>query len=667
EADIVRVIESPAKATGLFIEQGLSTIIARDVVGTSTPLPLLQFTLSALFERRAQDRMTFSAYQDIGGVNGALVNHAEAIVSAMSLKEQTLTQRLLFRLIDLPDNGRPVRRRVIQPTLLSAFVEERADIERILDRLYRGRLVTYDNDPQTRLPTVEIVHEALLQEWHRLGEWIEAARETLQTHRRLQIAVGEWETGNQHESFLASGTRLAQLEMLSRSPYIRLTSDEQRYLDASVRLRQRARQRRQMVIATLAGALVIALLLMGVALVQREEAIEQRNRADEAAAIARSRELAASAQAQLLTSPHEALSASLLAFDSADTQEARNALLLSITRYPFVQHYHDTGQPITAMTANGDQIAYAHADGTVIIDGQTQTTSHEGRVYDIARRSDTVITAGADGIALVWQGNDIPTELIHTAPVWSVALHPSEPLAVSGDADGNLTLWDLVSGDPIRTWSNTHTDIIHGVTFSPDGATFASAGADQRLFIWSTDESAPLQRLEGHTNWVLAATYSPNGQVVASAGVTGIVRFWDVNTGAQVFQVDTAHSGWVRDIAFDETGRRLVTASQDGTLIVWDTVNNQHLYTPLTAHAEAIWDVAWDGEALISGSEDGLMITWNLSRPNPLILQENFIAGEVISGHASSDGTLVLLSQVESDTALTLMNGITGDIRQSWP
>ena len=54
-----------------------------------------------------------------------------------------------------------------------------------LDAFGRHRLLTFDRDPATREPTVEIAHEALLAAWERLRAWIDEARRTPRQERAL--------------------------------------------------------------------------------------------------------------------------------------------------------------------------------------------------------------------------------------------------------------------------------------------------------------------------------------------------------------------------------------------------------------------------------------------------------------------------------------------------
>src|SRR2546423_1630794 len=100
-----------------------------------------------------------------------------------------------------------------------------------------ARLLTFDHDPASREPTVEVAHEALLREWPRLGEWLAASRERLLVQRRMMFSAAEWQHSGRESSFLATGARLAQFAELAQNAdggaALALTAGEQADIAAS--------------------------------------------------------------------------------------------------------------------------------------------------------------------------------------------------------------------------------------------------------------------------------------------------------------------------------------------------------------------------------------------------------------------------------------------------
>ena len=70
-------------------------------------------------------------------------------------------------------------------------------------------LLTFDRDPITRAPTVEIAHEALITAWPKFRAWIEEDRDALRMRRDVEMASTHWNDSGRDDSDLFRGVRLA--------------------------------------------------------------------------------------------------------------------------------------------------------------------------------------------------------------------------------------------------------------------------------------------------------------------------------------------------------------------------------------------------------------------------------------------------------------------------
>ena len=77
-----------------------------------------------------------------------------------------------------------------------------------MDAYGRYRLLTFDHDPATREPTVEVAHEALLREWNRLRLWLDESRDDVRLQRTLAAFAAEWKENEEDDGFLLRGSRL---------------------------------------------------------------------------------------------------------------------------------------------------------------------------------------------------------------------------------------------------------------------------------------------------------------------------------------------------------------------------------------------------------------------------------------------------------------------------
>ena len=139
---------------------------------------------------------------------------------------------MFLRLVTVSDDRGDTRRRV-RRTELEQLGISADDLQAVLDEYGRHRLLTFDRDPTSRTPTVEVAHESLLTEWERFAGWVDDARNDLLTRRRLESAAHDWMSSGSDPSFLYGGGRLEVVESWAAGSGFELTDDEQRFLATS--------------------------------------------------------------------------------------------------------------------------------------------------------------------------------------------------------------------------------------------------------------------------------------------------------------------------------------------------------------------------------------------------------------------------------------------------
>jgi hypothetical protein len=224
--EIQQAIQGPADRVGAVLEKGLVPTITADVVDQPGTLPLLQYALTELFERREGRMMTNQAYQAIGGVLGALGRRAEEVYTALEAGDKEVARQLFLRLVTLGEGAEDTRRRVLRADLESLFGDHGSTADQVIDAFGAAHLLSFDRDPTTRGPTVEVAHEALLREWRRLREWLDESRADIRMQIVLSNATSEWLQGNRDPSFLLRGSRLSQFEDWAKTTTLALTTDE---------------------------------------------------------------------------------------------------------------------------------------------------------------------------------------------------------------------------------------------------------------------------------------------------------------------------------------------------------------------------------------------------------------------------------------------------------
>lgn len=233
--EIERAIVGPARRIGLGFEPGLVAAILAEVGSQAGALPLLQFALTELFQRRRGRELTLAAFREIGGIRGALVNRADATHAALGPAAQRAARQMFLRLTHLGEGSEDTRRRVAIDEIdaLGGDDEGRIAVVAARDAFVGARLLTVDRDAGSGAATIEVAHEALLRGWSQLREWLQSSRADLRLQRQLADASRQWEAAGRDPSFLATGGRLAQFRLLPDQGLVALTAREAAFLVAS--------------------------------------------------------------------------------------------------------------------------------------------------------------------------------------------------------------------------------------------------------------------------------------------------------------------------------------------------------------------------------------------------------------------------------------------------
>ena len=307
--ELERSVTEPAERAGLRLEPGLVTRIVAEMSEQPGSLPLLQYALSELWERRDGSRLSLAGYDASGGIAGAVSRRAEHLVMQLDDDGQEHARQIFLRLVE-PGEGTPDTARKVRLSELEAMSTDAVTMNEVTESFARYRLLLLDRDPDTREPTVELAHEALLRAWPRLQQWVDDARDDLRNQRRLATAAAQWMEGGRDPSFLLTGSRLEQTEVWTSSTGLMVGAEIREYLAASVAERQRqaadeerrvereaALERRALVrLRALVVVLGVGALLAGTLSLY---ALGQGDRAEREARNARSRELASAALANL--------------------------------------------------------------------------------------------------------------------------------------------------------------------------------------------------------------------------------------------------------------------------------------------------------------------------------------------------------------------------------
>ncbi len=658
-------IEKPAEVQGAAFESGLVERILEDVGSEPGNLPLLEFALTLLWEKAQSGWLTHRAYEHIGEVKGALARYADQVYNGMEKDEQEVAQRVFLQLIQ-PGEGTEDTRRVATRAEVGetnwSLVQYLADKRLVVT----GRSASGEE-------TAEVVHEALIVNWERLQEWIEADRAFRTWQEHLRSAIRQWEASGEDEGALLRGAPLAEAEAWLETHTGELSGKEvgfvkasialreqhvaereamqQRELDAAQQLASSERQRRRVALAlvgVLSFAMLIALILTAYSLSQQSAALK-----------AYSTSLAANAQQALDdgdTSTALALAQAATAINQPSLQAQRVLLDAAYStgarkRFEISQLFPGEASPASAIAVgrDGKTALVGLESGTIIVwdleSGEeiSRLQSHSAKVNDIEIAPDGMVAVSVsdDDQAIVW---DIPSgrELRHleghSGLIRAVDISQDGRYAVTGgfsglgwEHPGELILWELATGEEIHRFLGHVAGLVAAEFCLDDQAILASSG-DTELFssvgvsdsqktetllrdmlLWDVKNGEIVHSFENMEHEAFTLDVSPDGsQVLVGSYYAGLISVFDLNTGARLATLE-GHEDAVRSVAFGTDGRTALSGSEDGTLILWDLMDNAPI-ARLAVHSGEVLDIALmpGGRAALSSALDGSLILWDL-------------------------------------------------------
>jgi Caspase domain/Pentapeptide repeats (8 copies) len=258
--NLEEAIEKPSIIQGYNLQPGLLDLILRDVANEDNCLPLLEFTLTELWEKRGRVKheLTIDEYKALGGLAGALDRHAEEIYQDLAARGQgEWVQRVMLRLVRTGEGIRDTRQRRSQAELLVMGTDAatREKIQKTIDRLVDGRLLTIDrvNDENV----IDLSHEALMQGWKRFVKWRERDRDLRRLVDKIEEARREWQVQKQQRKYLLEGRLLGDAKRLLKDRSDSLLGDVRSFVIKS--WDHQKRRRLQSV-----GWLIIPILVLGI-------------------------------------------------------------------------------------------------------------------------------------------------------------------------------------------------------------------------------------------------------------------------------------------------------------------------------------------------------------------------------------------------------------------
>jgi WD40 repeat protein len=662
-----RALVEPGRKRGYrFEDEALVNEMVDCVEGARAALPLLAFAVSRLWELRDREQkvLTRAAYQQIGGVAGALAQHAEATLDRIGSMHQDLV-RELFRNLVTAHGTRAVMDR---DELLSA-IPDRAAALHVLEQLVAARLLTsYQVEGKQGEPgghRVEIVHESLLRAWPRLVRWQMQDEHGAHLRDQLRQAAHLWDEKGRTADLLWTGMAFEEYALWRQRYPGSLTALEEDFARAmAARVQRRKRLQRAAVAAVMIVLSVVALAIG----VSRQQAAAARDSATLEARRAEASKLLALAELRFSEDPTEAALLAGVSLEQADTAEARDFLMKALWDAPLAfELVADQSVRVPAFSPDGRWLAAAghlpaasvwseDGRGPIVLPGLE--TTPRGSNVALWASNDMLVTGLFGEIASrvhVWSLPD--SERLRTIEfdrpgTWQVGpgcLLMQTPGGESGlRRDLLLRSWQLPDGEAVILGNVDRAKLGSTRTFfEPDGRALLYA-KDRDVFARALPVSTAADRRFDRLGAPLREHYSDLNRIVLG-DESGEFRIWRYGRadGPDLRVIQRRGPPGTRMLP-DPSGRWMIgDAFVDHEVRLWDPgawaeAGPLHLRrsaswygADVTAHPSGDWVVA-------STSRFTRLTFWPLGRPYARIVEGYSALGRPVA--FSPDGNWVATS-----------------------
>gem|GEM_PF-679748 len=566
-AEMRAAIVEPARRVGLTLEDGLAERMLAEVEGEPGALPVLSYTLDLLWQRRQNGRLTSAAYEELGGVVGALHRKADALLGSFDEAERTQARRLLVQLVGIrADGALDTRRRVEIQNMLPASEEAQLRFGAVLDAFVDARLLV--RGEEGGVSTVEVAHEALIRKWDRLRDWVLEDKDKLQELQELKV----WSDQCQEYRTVLRGAQLVQATAIES----RFSEDIDAVTQALIRKSHRVRKRREILVRAVAAISLIAAVAFAIV---GSYGLEQAQIAKFETTVAESKaEQARIASDRATVEKQKAQEAMAMAHEARD--EAVQALAAAEAA---------RGEAVQAKGKAVRQEALAVRAAREALRQQEFAQMSESKAKDTLRmlavrelRQDP--TRAASFLKSVEARGEFPA---WQAEAWHVLQHPlgtrvvptgtlATEHGVAFDAQRNRLAVALADGrvlvvddgaDAPRDLGSPGGGTIQTLAFSPDGRWLGVALTSGSVALYGGADLALVRRIDDPLGKVWTLDFSADSSQLVFGSRDGKARIVSLPDGNVVRTLEHGGAVWTAD--FDRSQGRLLTASADGTARVW--------------------------------------------------------------------------------------------------
>jgi WD40 repeat protein len=250
-------------------------------------------------------------------------------------------------------------------------------------------------------------------------------------------------------------------------------------------------------------------------------------------------------------------------------------------------------------------------------------------VWAIGLSPDGQLVAAADGAKIrLWElatgleryTFNLPSPQWNEA--WSFTFSLDSKILVSSDFESHVAFWDTTLGTELSSLVESH-GYANSLAFSPDGK-YLATGADYQVTLWDLATNQPLRTFDLNLTMgngsmgILGVQFSPDGKKIAAASGDNIAMLWDVDSGEMLntiigeYTIIRLNAG---ALAFSVDGSVLAAGMDNGEVILWDILQDKELRTISSPTCFPIEILFWpEGTVMSVGCANGAVQLWGVPR-----------------------------------------------------
>lgn len=225
----------------------------------------------------------------------------------------------------------------------------------------------------------------------------------------------------------------------------------------------------------------------------------------------------------------------------------------------------------------------------------------------------TLASTDSDGQIMLW--DVVSGQVRMTLP--SQFANPVSDIIFSQDgntlasvSDNSIRLWDVTSGDVRLTLPKS--GVVTDLAFSPDGKSLAAVGQDARITLWDSQSGSISQVITDHQGGVNAIAFSPDSTILAIGGQNAQINLWSKATGLKQLNLPGVVNTAVTDLLFSPDGKTLAAVGQNARITLWDSQSGSTSQI-LTGHQNGVNAIAFspNSKILATGGQDAQIKLWD--------------------------------------------------------